>query len=106
MDIDDPDGGQEAAGTRVKSRPEQLDLVEDSLHPRRKISSPIMVLETEMTQVTPDMSPLSPVLTPSPSPSPAPSPGTAELPVVRITESEDVFEFAEIETSRYVNCQT
>ena len=60
----------------------------------------MVTLETE-TRGTPDMSPLSPVVTPSPSPSPAPSPGMSELPEVRITESEDVFELAEIETSRF-----
>ena len=59
-----------------------------------------MVMLDMETRGTPDMSPLSLVITPSPSPSPAPSPGMAELPEVRITESEDVFEFAEIETSR------
>ena len=58
----------------------------------------MVMLETE-TRGTPDMSPLSPVVTPSPSP--APSPGMSELPEVRITESEDVFELAEIETSRF-----
>lgn len=57
-----------------------------------------MVMLDPETRGTPDMSPLSQVVTPSPSPSP--SPGMAELPEVRVTESEDVFEFAEIETSR------
>ena len=55
-----------------------------------------MVMLDPETRGTPDMSPLSQVVTPSPSP----SPGMAELPEVRVTESEDVFEFAEIETSR------
>ena len=104
VDTDAPDGGQEAAGAggQARSRPDHLDLHEDSQHQRRKISSPIMVMLDPETRGTPDMSPLSQVVTPSPSPSP--SPGMAELPEVRVTESEDVFEFAEIETSRSL-CQ-
>ena len=104
VDTDAPDGGQEAAGGQTRSRPDHLDLYEDSQHQRRKISSPIMVMVDPETRGTPDMSPLSQVVTPSPSPSPAPSPGMTELPEVRVTESEDVFEFAEIETSRSL-CQ-
>ena len=62
-------------------------------------SSPIMVVEADLIECDEPLvnAPISPVsLTPSPSPSPAPLP-----PEVSVTETEDVFEFSEIDTNRY-----
>ena len=61
-------------------------------------SSPIMLVDSDYAECDePDVNtPISPVsLTPSPSPSPAPL-----LPEVSVTETEDVFEFSEIDSNR------
>ena len=59
----------------------------------------MVTLETE-TRGTPDMSPLSPVVTPSPSPPPGPPPGVSEPPGGEVPEAEDGLGLAEVETHR------
>ena len=63
-----------------------------------KRSSPIMLVESDFAEECEEPvsnTPISPVsLTPSPSPSPA------LLPEVSVTQTEDVFEFSEIDPNR------